>query len=139
VPFTELDASNPVHHVYSRYTQNVSTRVEKVLGALHSSSDGTPAHAITYSSGLAAMFAALVYLSPKRIALSEGFYGGFSTIRVFGQARGVDVPLISLEDDFKEGDIVWLETPMNPTGEAKDIRYYADKVSRCLLGIMLAG
>lgn len=29
------DPSNPSSHVYSRYTQNVSTRVEKILGALH--------------------------------------------------------------------------------------------------------
>ena len=32
------DPQNPNSHVYSRYTQNVSTRVEKVIGALHVSS-----------------------------------------------------------------------------------------------------
>lgn len=32
------DPQNSTHFVYSRYTQNVSTRVEKVIGALHVSS-----------------------------------------------------------------------------------------------------
>jgi len=27
--------------------------------------------------------------------------------------------LIDLDDDYREGDIVWLESPLNPTGEVK--------------------
>ena len=34
-PWSEWDPLSPHTPVYSRYTQNVSTRVEKVIGALH--------------------------------------------------------------------------------------------------------
>lgn len=86
------------------------------------------AHAITYASGLSAAYAALVYLSPKRIAISRGYHGVFGSISVYARARGAPVPLIGLEDDFQEGDLAWVETPLNPTGEARDMTFYADKV-----------
>ncbi|KAF8592776.1 cystathionine gamma-synthase [Ramaria rubella] len=118
----EWDPQNPPAHVYSRYTQNVSTRVEKVIGTLH---DG---HALTYASGLAAAYAALVHLKPKRIAITDGYHGVYNTIRVYNKSRDIEVPVIDLDDEYQEGDMAWVETPLNPTGEARDIQHYADKV-----------
>ena len=35
--------------------------------------------------------------------------------------KGRDVKLISIDDEFQSGDLVWLETPLNPTGESRFI------------------
>jgi cystathionine gamma-synthase len=35
VPELELDSQNPQRHVYSRYTQDISGRVEKILSAIN--------------------------------------------------------------------------------------------------------
>ena len=37
------------------------------------------------------------------------------------------LPLECADEDLQEGDVVHLETPINPTGEASEIRKYADK------------
>lgn len=56
-----------------------------------------------------------------------------------------DVKMIDLDDDYpsdeptKEGEVttgrilVWVESPLNPTGEARDLAHYAAKVSSFLL------
>ncbi|CDO68712.1 hypothetical protein BN946_scf184652.g39 [Trametes cinnabarina] len=118
----EFDMWSPKNHIYSRYTQSVSTRVERVLSKIN---DG---YAITFASGLAASYAALVYFKPKRIAISGGYFGCHATIEIYKRSRQADLPLISIDDDFQPGDLCWLETPLNPTGEARDIKYYADKI-----------
>ncbi|KAI9000918.1 cystathionine gamma-synthase [Trametes punicea] len=122
VPKEEFDMWNPKNHLYSRYTQSVSTRVERVLSKIN---DG---YALTFASGLAASHAALVYFKPKRVAISGGYFGCHATIDLYKRSRNADLPVISIDDDFQAGDLCWLETPLNPTGEARDIKYYADKV-----------
>ncbi|TFK55782.1 cystathionine gamma-synthase [Heliocybe sulcata] len=116
-----FDMMNPSRHLYSRYTQTVSTRAEKVLSHINGG------YALTYASGLAACYAALVYYQPKRIAITEGYWGCHNTVEVYKKARG-NVEVIGIDDDFQAGDLCWLETPLNPTGEARDIQYYAEKV-----------
>ncbi|KAH9940579.1 cystathionine gamma-synthase [Amylocystis lapponica] len=120
-PAHEADAFAPSRHFYSRYTQNVSTRAEKVLSKIN---DG---YALTYASGLASAYAALVHLKPKRVAITKGYMGVHASIEVYKRSRG-DMPVIGIDDEFQPGDVCWLETPLNPTGEARDIKYYADKV-----------
>ncbi|KAH9843892.1 cystathionine gamma-synthase [Rhodofomes roseus] len=116
-----MDLRNPERHVYSRYTQDVSTRAERVLSKINGG------FALTYASGLAASYAALVHFHPKRIAITGGYHGCHNTIEVYKRSRGGDLPLIGLDDDYQPGDLCWLETPLNPTGEARDIKYYAEK------------
>lgn len=42
------------------------------------------------------------------------------TIEVYKRAKGVEaLEIIGLDDEFKAGDLCWLETPLNPTGEAR--------------------
>ncbi|KAL5508202.1 hypothetical protein ACEPAH_5821 [Sanghuangporus vaninii] len=115
-----FDPSNPTRHVYSRYTQENSTRAEKILSSV------IGGHAITYSSGLAASFAALVHYKPRCIAITEGYHGCHHTIQIYKKAR--DIKIINIDDDFEEGTLCWLETPLNPKGEARNIQFYADKV-----------
>ncbi|KAL5488002.1 hypothetical protein ACEPAI_6110 [Sanghuangporus weigelae] len=115
-----FDPSNPTRHVYSRYTQENSTRAEKILSSV------IGGHAITYSSGLAASFAALVHYKPRCIAITKGYHGCHLTIQTYKKARHVKI--INIDDDFEEGTLCWLETPLNPKGEARNIRFYADKV-----------
>ncbi|CCM04816.1 uncharacterized protein FIBRA_07009 [Fibroporia radiculosa] len=121
----DFDFRNPTRHIYSRYTQNISTRAEHVLSKINGG------YAMTYASGLAASYAALVYFRPKRIAISGGYHGCHNTIAVYQHSHGSDLPIIGIDDEFRPGDLCWLETPLNPTGEARrvvDIKFYADKV-----------
>ncbi|KAF8211210.1 Cys/Met metabolism PLP-dependent enzyme-domain-containing protein [Mycena galopus ATCC 62051] len=117
------DYRNPSRHVYSRYTTQNSTRVEHILSNI------TDGFALTYSSGLAASYAALVFFKPKRIAITDGYHGCHAMIEVYRKAAP-DVKVIKLDDDFQSGDLCWLETPVNPIGESRDIQYYADKVHK---------
>ncbi|CCO33863.1 hypothetical protein BN14_07949 [Rhizoctonia solani AG-1 IB] len=112
---SDPDPSTPDRHIYSRYTTPVSTRVEK------------DAHAITYASGIAATTTALVHLNPKRLAIRDGYHGVHVSIGVYKKTRP-DLELIDIDDEFRQGDICWIETPLNPTGEARNLRHYADKV-----------
>ncbi|TFK28830.1 cystathionine gamma-synthase [Coprinopsis marcescibilis] len=118
------DFRNPRRHVYSRYTQDNSTRAEHILSKIL---DG---YAITYSSGLGAAYAALVALQPKRIAIREGYHGCHQSIEIFRKHNGANLPVIDLDDEYQPGDICWLESPLNPTGESKDIKFYADKIHK---------
>ncbi|KAJ7638721.1 pyridoxal phosphate-dependent transferase [Roridomyces roridus] len=117
------DYRNPARHVYSRYTQDNSTRAEHIISKL------TDGFALTYSSGLAASFSALMFYRPKRIAITSGYHGCHATIQVYLKAAP-HAKVIGIDDEFQSGDLCWLETPLNPTGESRDIRYYADKIHK---------
>ncbi|EJU06473.1 cystathionine gamma-synthase [Dacryopinax primogenitus] len=116
----DYDPANPTRHVYSRYTQGVSTRVEKLLGQI------CQGHAVTYASGLAAGYAALVHYKPKRIAIRGGYHGFHMSISVY-QSSNSSVELIDLDDPYMPGDLVWVESPLNPTGEVRNLKHYADR------------
>ncbi|KIK65365.1 hypothetical protein GYMLUDRAFT_349168 [Collybiopsis luxurians FD-317 M1] len=87
-------------------------------------------HALTYASGLAACFSALVHFKPKRIAIRAGYFGCHHSIEIYKKCRDVQVQVIDLDDEYESGDLCWLETPVNPTGESRDIQYYADKIHK---------
>jgi cystathionine beta-lyase/cystathionine gamma-synthase len=118
----EFDPTNPSRHEYSRYSQNVSTRAELVLGKINGG------YAMTYASGIAAAFAAVVFYRPNRVAISEGYHGCHASIEVYRRISGNKLQVIDIDDEFQKGDLCWLETPLNPTGVSRDIKYYADKV-----------
>ncbi|KAF8681421.1 Cystathionine gamma-synthase [Rhizoctonia solani] len=116
----EPDVTSPQRHIYSRYTTPISTRVEKVLSAL------LGGHAITYASGIAATYSALVHLNPKRLAIRDGYHGVHVSIDVYKKAKP-ELEIIDIDDEFKPGDLCWVETPLNPTGEVRNLKYYAEK------------
>ncbi|CAD6575661.1 MAG: hypothetical protein CYPHOPRED_005760 [Cyphobasidiales sp. Tagirdzhanova-0007] len=113
-----FDPMNPERHVYSRYTQPTLTRVEKVLSALLKS------HALSFSSGLSAVFAVMLFHQPQIIAIQRGYHGTHETIALYAKTRG-NVQVIDIDDDYEQykgkNFMCWLETPVNPEGTCRDM------------------
>ncbi|KAL1724100.1 Cys/Met metabolism PLP-dependent enzyme-domain-containing protein [Schizophyllum commune] len=118
----EEDSRTPPHDVYSRYSQPVRTRAEHILSKINNG------FALTYASGLASFYSALVHIRPKRVAVQGSYHGCHVALSVYNRGRDTEVQVIDLDDEYQPGDMCWLETPLNPTGEARDIQYYADKI-----------
>lgn len=73
----------------------------------------------------------LVHLNPKRIAIGEGYHGCHGVIKLLSRLTGLQQ--LDLDCDASElgpGDVVHVETPLNPTGEARNLQYYADKAHK---------
>ncbi|POS71373.1 cystathionine gamma-synthase [Diaporthe helianthi] len=109
-------------HIYSRDSAPNTTRLEAVLSSVL----GGPA--VTYSSGLAAFHALLVFLNPPRIAIAGGYHGCHGVIDLVAKLTGLQK--LDLEDPsalaaLRPGDVIHVETPLNPTGEARDLDHYA--------------
>lgn len=82
---------------------------------------------MTYSTGLAAFHAIMVLLNPKRIFIGDGYHGVHGNIDLMTKLTGVrKLPLDQL-DQVGPGDIIHIETPLNPTGEARNLSYYNAK------------
>lgn len=111
-------------HVYSRETHPNSEQAEEILGAI------TGAHAVTYCSGIAAIFAAFTHCNPKTLAIGGGYHGTHGIADVFTKVK--DLKQISLEDCKQDpsllsaGDMVYVETPVNPDGEIFDLELFAN-------------
>ena len=70
----------------------------------------------------------LVGLNPKRIAIRDGYHGCHGVIGIHQKLTGlakldIDCPA----EDLQPGDILHIETPLNPTGTAYNLKFYADK------------
>ncbi|RAK80279.1 putative transsulfuration enzyme family protein [Aspergillus fijiensis CBS 313.89] len=118
-PVDEFTGKN---YVYSREFAPNATRFESILTSL------IGGHAVSYATGLAALTAALTLLNPRRIAVGQGYHGSHEVIAVISRLSGLqklelDCPAESLE----KGDVVLLETPINPLGTAFSIEAYAKK------------
>ncbi|KAJ6156423.1 hypothetical protein N7497_005308 [Penicillium chrysogenum] len=92
-----VDEFNGKNYVYSREFAPNATRFESVLSSL------LGGHAVSYSTGLAALHAALTLLNPRRISVGEGYHGSHEVISVVSQ------------------------TPVNPLGTAFSIEEHAHK------------
>lgn len=109
-------------HCYSRQSTPGLSRLEAVLSSIL----GQPC--IAYSSGLAAFHALLIMLKPKKVSIGAGYHGCHGTLELYARASGTEVlPLDCVVDQLGPGDLVHLETPVNPTGRAFNIQYYADR------------
>lgn len=123
----------PSVNVYSRYTQDTNLRVEEVLSSI------LEGHALTFSSGLSAALAVITAVNPTVIAIRRGYFGVHNVAQTY--ARGRDVKFIDLDEPYptiegkvdpetglrQGGLLVWVESPLNPTGEARDIAHYAKR------------
>lgn len=67
------------------------------------------------------MAQALLHLAPKRIAIKGGYFGSHAMIDIYKRSRLGNLPLIDMDDEFQAGDLCWLETPVNPTGESRSV------------------
>jgi cystathionine gamma-synthase len=114
---TTFEADNAEGLVYSRTEQPTRRRLEAVLGALEGG------HAVVYASGQAATTAALLHLRPRRVAIERGgYHGTHEAIEALG-AFGIEK--VPLDAPLGKGDLVWLETPRNPTCDVFDIAAHA--------------
>jgi cystathionine gamma-synthase len=116
---TTFDADNAEGLVYARTQQPTRERLEAVLGAL----DG--GEAVTYASGQAAALAALMHFGPRRVAIARGGYHG--THAVIEALRPYGVAAVPLDAPLERGDLVWVETPKNPTCLVEDVAAHASR------------
>ena len=108
-------------HVYSRDSNPNTTRLEAVLTSLLNGPT------LVYSSGLSAFHAMLVHLNPKRIVIGDGYHGCHGVIQLLSRLSGLkQLPLDCDLSELEAGDVIHIETPLNPTGEARNLRYYAE-------------
>ena len=83
---------------------------------------------MSYATGLAALHAALVLLNPCRVSVGEGYHGSHEVIAVLSRLSGLQkLPLDCPAERLNTGDVILLETPVNPLGMAFDIEAYAQK------------
>jgi cystathionine gamma-synthase len=137
VPVSDLDVparapGGPVPadaHIYSRLTAPNASRLELILTNLLS------APVLTYSSGLAAFHALLVYLHPKVVAIGAGYHGCHGVLEIYQKLTNCKIVDLFDEKSWEnegdgwklgKGDVVHLETPVNPTGKAFNIQHFAD-------------
>ncbi|CAA16988.1 cystathionine beta-lyase [Schizosaccharomyces pombe] len=122
-PFTKLAEEDFPY--YARISGNNVDRAEASLSSVL----GAPS--VVYSSGLAAIYGLLSYLNPKHIAVHKPGFGGYSgTIQIIARINrltGLETSFIDGKcDAIGEGDVIWLETPLNPLGIAFDIPFYKE-------------
>ncbi|KAL7941561.1 cystathionine gamma-synthase [Trichoderma barbatum] len=117
-----LRSADDKSHVYSRLTNPNTTRFEAVLTSL------LKAPSLTYTSGLSALLGVLFCLKPRQISIGKGYPGCHGTIALFSGLNGMKkLPLDCSVEDLQAGDVIFLETPVNPTGVAMNIQDFADK------------
>jgi cystathionine beta-lyase len=84
--------------------------------------------ALAYGSGLAALNGALVLLNPKKIAVGDNYHGCHGVIDIFNRLTGLKkLELDCPDEELQAGDVILLETPLNPDGTAFNIEHYAQK------------
>lgn len=111
--------------MYSRDTAPNTVRMEAILSSIL----GGPC--LTYSSGLSAFHAMLAFLNPRRVAIGAGYHGCHGVISLLGRLTGLKaVDLDCADEELGPGDVLHVETPLNPTGEARDLEFYAAKARR---------
>ena len=117
--------------IYSRTQNPTGTEVEKLLAELEGGRE-----ALLFASGLAAAAALFETVKAgKQIIVPEVIYfGTLSWLRRISEARAIELSLYdprepdSLARSIKPGklDVVWIETPVNPTWDVIDIQAAAD-------------
>lgn len=109
-------------YYYSRVAHPNAELVEKALAKIL---DG---YVVAYSSGLAAFFALLTHVNPKQLVIGQAYHGCHGIAKIFARNHGLTI--LDLRDSasfdrLQKGDLVHLETPVNPHGLNLDIEHYA--------------
>ncbi|KAH8721534.1 Cys/Met metabolism PLP-dependent enzyme-domain-containing protein [Phaeosphaeriaceae sp. PMI808] len=130
-----LDLSTPL--VYSRLANANINRLETVLAPLiypdakQDELEQLANHVVSYSSGLSAFHAMLVNVVPKVVAIGEGYHGCHGVLSLHKKLHNLTSVDLHAPDSawdaagLGKGDIVHIETPLNPTGEATSIAHFA--------------
>ncbi|KAF2679936.1 PLP-dependent transferase [Lentithecium fluviatile CBS 122367] len=143
-----VDLQTPL--VYSRLASSNINRLETILAPLiyptyAKAKDGVQRElegddlancVVSYSSGLSAFHALLVTAVPNVVAISGGYHGCHGVIDLHKKMHGLKTVDLHAGDaawdaaGLGKGDIVHLETPLNPTGEAFSIAHYAARAHK---------
>lgn len=71
-----------------------------------------------------AILATLLLYQPEVVAIGEGYHGSHCTLDIYTRTKG-NVKVIDIDDDYSaykdKTFLCWLETPVNPTGECRDM------------------
>ena len=104
-------AGEPGQFYYSRYDHPNGVAAEQELGALEGGD------ALLYASGMGATTTVLLAFarSGATIALAEGAYFGTSKLIGLLEPFGLRLVEFDQEGEPPEADIVWVESPANPT------------------------
>ncbi|KAK2691456.1 hypothetical protein QWA68_008857 [Fusarium oxysporum] len=108
-------------HVYSRYTAPNYNRLEIVLKTLFKNP------VVSYSSGVAAFHAMLIAINPNKIFISDGYHGVHAVIEIMTKLNGLKKLSLDDLDQAGPGDMIHIETPLNPTGEARNLAFFSKK------------
>ncbi|KAM9923157.1 hypothetical protein OXX80_011652 [Metschnikowia pulcherrima] len=106
---------------YSRHSHPNGLLVEETIGKI------TNSHAVAYSSGLGAFYALMTHVNPKRLFIGDSYHGCHEIADIMSRNYGLQRLTLANLDDLQPGDLVHIETPINPTSVCCDIRHYADK------------
>ncbi|CCD25333.1 uncharacterized protein NDAI_0F00140 [Naumovozyma dairenensis CBS 421] len=118
--FLQSIDENPV---YARESHPNSSRVQAVL------SDLLGGHAVIYNSGCSAFHALMCHYNPKRFFMDGGYFGVHAIADLITRNYGLEQhSLDEIEEFAQAGDIVHLETPLNPFGTSSDIEALAKRV-----------
>lgn len=107
--------------VYSRLSHHTGVLVEETIGAI------TKSHAVVYSSGLGAFNAAMVHFNPKKLFIGQAYHGCHGVADILTRNYGLKQLSLDALDQLEEGDLIHIETPVNPNSWCFDIQYFADK------------
>ncbi|ORX93970.1 pyridoxal phosphate-dependent transferase [Clohesyomyces aquaticus] len=138
----EVDLSTPL--VYARLANSNINRLETILAPLvfpgvgeeEIEQEGLANHVVSYSSGLSAFHAVLVNLVPRVVAIGEGYHGCHGVLGLHTKMSGLKTVSLFADDaawddvGLGKGDVVHIETPLNPTGEAFHIAAFAERAHK---------
>ncbi|KAI9296298.1 hypothetical protein K502DRAFT_364255 [Neoconidiobolus thromboides FSU 785] len=109
-------------YTYTRSGNPNITKVEDELKQI------MKAYCITYSSGMSALIASLIYYRPKRIHVKLGYYFSITAIELLNSLYKIELIPLEYKLTLKIGDLILIENPVNPTGEVIDINHYINQV-----------
>ncbi|WP_397600566.1 trans-sulfuration enzyme family protein [Silvanigrella sp.] len=131
--YVQDSPGNPKIYDYSRAGNPTRTALENSLAALEKAK-----HAVSFSSGLAAVSAIAQLLNPgDHVLVCDDVYGGTGRLfrKIFAKYN-IDFEFIdmtitnNIESHFKKNTkLVWIETPTNPLLKLIDIEYIS-KISK---------
>ncbi|RCK66011.1 hypothetical protein Cantr_01806 [Candida viswanathii] len=114
--------TDPNTMIYLRANHPNAAQVEAIVEKI----TGYPA--VVYNSGLGAFNGLITHVNPRAIAFGQIYHGVQGIADIW--TRNFGLKQIGLDDDYaelQEGDLVHLETPVNPYGTNLDILKYAEK------------
>lgn len=127
--FPEQSGQDSKGHIYARYGSPNTSCLEIILSSLLHD------RVVSYCSGLASFNALVTCFRPNVIAIGVGYHGSHKVIGIHEKLynlKKVDLLDEAAWDDagLGKGDIIHVETPLNPSGEAVDIAYFAEKAHK---------